>query len=275
MLPNFLVIGAMKGGTTSLHKYLKAHPEVFMPRLKELDFFAAELNWTKGLVWYEAQFEEATSYIATGEASTSYTKHPRYGGVPERMASVVPDAKLIYVVREPMARLRSHYLHEVANGRESRSIADAIRDDPHYVETSLYGMQLARYRDHYPSNMTFVVRSEDLKDRRAETLRSVLRFLLVDDSWTPDFLDEEYNVSAPKSAPGQVESRIRSLPGYRRVADVVPKPLKRKVRAALGTPIETKPADIPAALESELRDRFDEDLHLLRSLVGTFEGWDD
>src|SRR3954463_6324498 len=86
MLPNFLIIGAMKGGTTSLYHYLRPHPEVFMPVTKELHFFVAEKNLLLGPGWYERRFRGAGDAIAVGEASTDYTKYPLYQGVPERIA---------------------------------------------------------------------------------------------------------------------------------------------------------------------------------------------
>src|SRR5204863_2222453 len=85
MLPNFLIIGAQKSGTTSLYRYLQMHPDVFMPRNKEPDFFVAERNWPMGLDWYEAHFAAARDAIAIGEASTTYTMYPHYAGVPERV----------------------------------------------------------------------------------------------------------------------------------------------------------------------------------------------
>src|SRR5437660_1291673 len=87
-LPTFLVIGAMKAGTDALWKYLRGHPQVHMAPTKELDFFAEELNWRRGLGWYEGQFEGAGAAVAIGEASTSYSKHPTHPGVPERIAAL-------------------------------------------------------------------------------------------------------------------------------------------------------------------------------------------
>jgi hypothetical protein len=86
-LPSFLIIGAMKAGTTSLYHYLKSHPQIHMSRIKELDFFVTELNWGRGLDWYSQQFSGiGTNVLAAGEASTNYTKYPRYKGVPERIS---------------------------------------------------------------------------------------------------------------------------------------------------------------------------------------------
>ena len=102
-LPTFLVIGSMKCGTTSLHDYLARHPDVFMSAVKEVNFFVLERTWDKGIDWYRAQFYGR--YQVRGEASQNYTKrHEFEPGVAERIRSLLPNVKLIYIVRDPVAR---------------------------------------------------------------------------------------------------------------------------------------------------------------------------
>src|SRR5688572_24468381 len=113
MLPNFFIIGAMKAGTTSLWQYLRRHPEIFMSKLKEPGYFTEELRWDQGIEWYRSLFDDAGSARAVGEASTSYTKWPRFAGIPARMHALVPEARLIYLVRDPGDRIRSHYIHNL------------------------------------------------------------------------------------------------------------------------------------------------------------------
>jgi hypothetical protein len=102
LLPNLIVIGAMKAGTTSLHAYLSLHPEIFMSANKEPRFFTEEWNWHKGLEWYEAQFPERVTI--RGESTPDYTKLPEIRNVPERIHSLIPDVRLIYLVRDPIDR---------------------------------------------------------------------------------------------------------------------------------------------------------------------------
>ena len=138
-LPNFVVIGAMKAGTVSLRHYLDEHPDVFLGRggtFGEPNFFTAEYNWPRGRGWYESLFDGADQAAAIGECSPSYTMAPAFGGVPERMAQVVPDARLIYLVRDPIARMRSMYMHQVSAGRERRRAEAALLDD-RYLGPSL------------------------------------------------------------------------------------------------------------------------------------------
>lgn len=142
-LPTFVVIGAMKAGTVSLRHYLDEHPDVFVARggtFSEPNFFVAEDNWSRGRGWYESLFDGAGQAAAVGECSPSYTWAHVYAGIPERMAQVIPAARLVYVVRDPIARMQSMYLHQVSAGRERRRAAVALLDD-RYLGPSRYGFQ--------------------------------------------------------------------------------------------------------------------------------------
>src|SRR5687768_8813331 len=102
-LPNLIIIGAMKCGTTSMHGYLRRHRQIEMSGTKELDFFIAGRNWEKGPDWYASQFPGGTAI--RGESSPNYTSALIFPGVPERMHSVVPDARLLFMVRDPVDRI--------------------------------------------------------------------------------------------------------------------------------------------------------------------------
>src|SRR3954454_1582153 len=141
MLPNLIVIGAAKAGTTSLHHYLDLHPQIAMSRWKELDFFSKEFD-RDGLRWYESQFADAP---VRGESSPSYTRHPENPGAAARMASVVPDAKLIYIVRDPVDRyVSSSRSTRHALGKRSRAL-DGDLESEQAFHTSHYAVQLALY----------------------------------------------------------------------------------------------------------------------------------
>ena len=120
-LPDFLVIGAQKAGTTALYAYLRWHPGITGPSWKEVSFF--DRHWWRGEFWYRGQFPLRSGQRLVGEASPSYLFHPL---APERVRSLVPEAKLIALVRDPVDRAYSHYQHEVALGREPLSFEDAL-----------------------------------------------------------------------------------------------------------------------------------------------------
>jgi hypothetical protein len=203
-LPNFLIIGAMKAGTTSLYHYLKAHPEVFMPGVKELDFFVEDINWRRGFSWYMRQFAAAPpGATAIGEASTNYSKHPMHPGVAEKIARHLPAARIIYVLRHPVERIRSHYQHSMAIGREQRDFEEAVLNDPRYITCSLYACQIEQYLEHFEPEQLLILTSEDLRSRRAETIHRVFTFLGIDATYQVPNLDQEFL---------KTEGRIRYSP---------------------------------------------------------------
>lgn len=186
-LPNVIVIGAQKCGTSGLHYYLGLHPEVSVSSPKELNFFIAERNWPRGVEWYRGRFDPAAPVRV--DASPNYTAHPQFDGVPERMASVVPDAKLIYLVRDPLERIAAHWVHNYSKGRHQGELRETILNPKaSYVARSRYAMQLERFLGHYPLERVLVLEQDDLRSRRAETLRTVFAFAGAD----PDFSDRRF-----------------------------------------------------------------------------------
>lgn len=195
-LPDFLVLGAQKAGTTALYAYLRWHPGITGPSWKEVSFF--DRHWWRGEAWYRGQFPLRPGERLVGEASPSYLFHPL---APERARSLVPDAKLIVLLRNPVDRAYSHYQHEVALGREPLSFEDALAaeeertrgeverlvSDPRafsrawwdhtYVARGRYAEQLERWLEAFPREQLLVVATEELGERPAETYAPVLRFL--------------------------------------------------------------------------------------------------
>lgn len=178
-LPTFIIIGAMKAGTSSLYHYLRLHPEVAMAAEKELAYFVSAWNWKRGEAWYRGWFDPSAA--ARGEASPQYTCYPQYPDVPERMHALLPDVRLLYVVRDPVERLVSHYRHNVAKGIEQRPLADALDEpDAVYLVRSQYYRQIERFLRFYERDQLLIVDQADLRDRRRATLQKVFAFLGVD-----------------------------------------------------------------------------------------------
>ena len=198
MLPTFVIIGAMKCGTSSLHRYLSLHPEICMSSIKETNFFIAEKNYARGRPWYESLFNKRAHQY--GEASPSYAKWPRFQGVPQRMHALLPDARLIYLVRDPVARMISQYAHNVASNNETRPIDEALRlpAATHYLAPSQYRTQLEAFLEFYPLQRTLVLSSEELLIERRQTLRRVFEFLGVDSSYQNAKFDVKYHDTGAK-----------------------------------------------------------------------------
>jgi hypothetical protein len=278
-LPNFLVVGAMKAGTTSLYNYLRDHPQIFMPETKEVNFFNPLRNWRLGVQWYEQQFKDANDdVVAIGEASTSYTKFPWINDVPARVSSVLGNIRLIYVVRDPIERIRSHYLHNLSTGQEWRPIEDAIMKDEMYLNISRYSLQIDQYTPYFPRENLLIIESRELRNRRAATLREVFRFLGVDNEWVPPTIDREYYRSTDRSRKAPLLRGIRKIPRVRTLSTYVPGSIK-KVKHALTDRLPTETLDIEKGdvnddLNRRLRESLHDDVSRLRPFMDDdFDGW--
>ena len=128
--PDFIVIGAMKSATTTLHEQLARQPGLFMSVPKEPNFFSDDDNYAQGLGWYSSLFRDAPAGALRGESSTHYTKLPTHPRTVDRMVQALPDVKLIYVMRHPIDRLISQYVHEIAVGRIGVGLNEAIAELP-------------------------------------------------------------------------------------------------------------------------------------------------
>ena len=269
-LPTFVVIGAMKAGTVSLRHYLGEHRCVFMGgggTFGEPNFFIAEDNWPRGRGWYESLFDGAGRAAAVGECSPCYTWAHVHRGVPERMAQVVPEARLVYVVRDPVARMQSMYMHQVSAGRERRRAEVALLDD-RYLGPSRYGFQLAAFLDHFDRGQVLVVASEVLRDRPREALTAVFDHLGVDPAADDPGQQHQDHRSIDKPVP-----RLHDL-GWlpRRQVQLRPRwrPDQRTGLARLLTTRRARPADsaIPPGLRDQLAGRLAPDLRHFERLLG-------
>jgi len=196
-LPDFLIIGAQKAGTTSLCSYLFQHPDVNAPRRKEIHFFDSP-EFSLGPAWYRAHFPRGTQPGITGEASPYYLCHPH---VPRRVHELLPHARLIVLLRDPVERALSHYHHQVRHGRERLSFLDAIDAEPtrlghefermiddenyysdaywgfSYMARGRYGEQLERWFEYFPRESMLVLESTALFSTPESVHLQALEFL--------------------------------------------------------------------------------------------------
>ncbi|MGY1809447.1 sulfotransferase family protein [Blastococcus sp. SYSU D00669] len=281
-LPTFLLIGAMKAGTTSLYHYLSAHPQIAVPQYKAPEFFVAESNWDRGIDWYRKQFPPAGPEVrAVGEASNAYTKYPRYQGVPERIASVLPGVRLVYVVRDPIARIRSHYQTRAAEGSERAPFADAVFDDHIYLDYSRYAMQIEQYLAHFPREQLLVITSEDLRSARGETMRRVYEFVGVEPDFASADLERDYYRTSDRAARSPVPLPLRKFlkrrfPATRRFKELENNTLSavRRLTGRGGERPATAPFEISDAVRAKLVAELEDDVRRLRRyLPEGFDGW--
>ena len=195
-LPDFLILGAQKAGTTALYAYLRWHPTITGPSWKEVSFF--DRHYHRGVPWYRGQFPLRSGGKIVGEASPGYLFHPL---APKRVAATVPGAKLIALVRDPVDRALSHYHHEVALGREPLSFEEALEAeeertrgeeeriarkpgyfshawwDHTYLARGRYAEQLERWLQVFPRERLLVVVSEELAGDPGAAYARVLEFV--------------------------------------------------------------------------------------------------
>lgn len=267
-LPRAIIAGTMRGGTTSLFNYLAGHPQVAPSLVKEVHYF--DLHFGRGPDWYRRQFTARHGSAAAGlEASPYYMCEPR---VPARVRALVPDVKLVFLLRDPVARAFSHYRKNRRDGREPldfRAALDAederlageeprMLDDPAYVSRlhqyysyagrGRYAEQLLRWRAHFPAAQMLAIDAGDLYTDPRRTLARVVEFLGLD-PWEPAAV-EAYNVGGDRAAPpaAAVDLLTAKLAAdQRRLVDLLGWcPSRRPPRAATGHGPD-RPSSIVAA----------------------------
>ncbi|MEW6600607.1 MAG: sulfotransferase [Nitrospirota bacterium] len=264
MLPNLIIIGAMKCGTTSLHNYLNLHPQICMSRGKEPEFFIEEKTWHRGATWYQSLFTRSAQIL--GESSTSYTKYPTFKGVPKRMYSVIPGARLIYIVRNPVQRIVSHYIERYSRRWESRSLEDALADpdDNFYVNCSKYYMQIEQYLDYYPRERIMIIDFDDFRSNKKKVLSDVFAYLEVDSSFDHRELAFLHNPSSGKRRINLLYKLVEPIPVLSRLLNTT--------SGLFSSPIQ-KPV-LKDSLRKALVDVLHDDISKFRVFTGRdFAGW--
>jgi hypothetical protein len=190
-LPNFLVIGAQRAGTTLLHRILEAHPRVFVPsRRKEVHYF--DRYWDRGVDWYAKFFppdDEAGRYDAIGEVTPDYLFDPR---VPLLIHELLPSCRLIVSLRNPVDRAYSSYAHALRSRNEKRKFEDMMSQDEEIVKRGFYSQQLNRYLQLFPKDALLVLIYEEIVSAPIEQLERIRDFLGLERGWQdPDTLMQE------------------------------------------------------------------------------------
>lgn len=206
---DFAIIGAGKSGTTSLFRYLSAHPEIYMPAVKELSFFAYPKYYSRGINWYySTYFLTANHGLLWGEASPAYMM---YAATPQRINQANPAVKLIAILRNPVDRAFSHHQHLVRAGRETRSFGECIDRLVHrgvvaderietsgdwhseYVMDGEYGRLLENYLRHFPREQLKLCFFEDLQSDPVSLVTDLYDWLGVNSQQLPPIIGKVFN----------------------------------------------------------------------------------
>lgn len=263
--PDFIIIGAMKSATSTLHEQLALQPGFFMSTPKEPNFFSDNPVYNLGLDWYSALFSEAEADDICGESSTHYTKLPDYPQTIERMKDYLPSLKLIYVVRHPIDRLISHYIHQWSQNVIKTDINQAIDEFDELINYSRYSMQIIPFIEQYGPENIHIVFSEALRVRPQYELEKVATFLGYNKPviWYDDL--PEQNVSS---------QRVRRFSGYNLIVDnpilawirrsFIPQSLRDRVKNRLT--LKMRP-EIDERHKQKLTHIFNQDLAMLGQML--------
>ncbi len=301
-MPNFLIIGAAKSGTTSLYAYLEQHPQAYLSPKKEPEFFSYEgrevdFNGPKGeeqanhgikqhtpanIEEYRALFRGASDEKAIGEASTMYLYSPQ---APSRIKHYIPKVKLIAIFRNPVDRAYSTFSYLTLHGREPLSeFSQALQEEEtrirnkwtwiyHYKNAGFYYVQLKRYFDMFEQDQIKVYLYEDLRADPLRVIHSVFRFLELDDTFIPN-ISVRYNPSGvPKS---KALSRLtdRSNPVKTVLKPFLPQRIRWRIRAGLQNRNLVERPPLAPEIRRDLIELYREDILKLEDLIGRdLSGW--
>jgi hypothetical protein len=266
--PDYIVIGAMKCGTSTLAAQLGAQQGLFMTTPKEPNYFSDDAVYAQGADWYQNLFAPVASGDLRGEASTHYTKRPDYPDTLARMqAHCGADLRLVYMIRNPMQRLVSHYIHSWSEGEISQPIGAALTQDSRLVDYGRYGWQITPFIEAFGSNSVVLTSLERLRQDPDAELARVAAHIGHKGTVSWDDTLGAQNVSS---------KRTRKLPLHNLLVDnplatalrrtLVPKALRTRIRE--NRQVKDRP-DIPVSLRSYLENLFCEDK---RRLADVFPG---
>jgi sulfotransferase family protein len=265
-LPTFLIIGAMRSGTSTLARTVAQHPQVFLPRGKEVHFF--DHHFDRGVDWYRTWFQGAGSVPAVGEATPTYLYNDK---ARHRMAEILPDSRLIAILRNPVDRAYSHYWHNCRRGREPLSFQEALAVEQRrlaeapqarrgryaYMDRGRYLRQLLAVVDLYPRGALLVLILEEFSRDPVKGLREVWRFLGVDEAFVP---------RRPKGHMNRAR-RYWSLRLHRHLR-MRPRTLSTRVLARLNIRPGPPYRPMDPRLRAELAQRFHEENRALARWLG-------
>ena len=261
-LPDFLLVGAMKCGTTTLAAQLAAQEGIFMATPKEPNFFSDDEIWARGEGWYRGLFAAAAEGELKGEASTHYTKLPTHPATLDRMAGLLKSPKILYMVRNPVERAVSHYIHEWSRGEMGDDPVVSFAHHPEFIAYGRYGMQIAPFVERFGAENVLLTSLEQLTATPREEFARIGAFLGRDVSWRADLGAQ--NVSAERSRKLPMSWLLVDNPvaaALRR--NLVPKSVRTRIRD--GRRIASRP-ELPATLREALETQFAEDRERLAAL---------
>jgi hypothetical protein len=260
MKPNLFLVGSMKSGTTTLHELLAEHPDICMSEPKEPCYFVEpevlRVMWPE--MWALRIWQSEDAYLRLfqgkpnarylGESSTDYSKRPRIDGIVDRIAQYCPNARIVYIMRDPVERTISHYWHMMEHRGETRAPLQAIKEEPHYTEVSDYPTQLVPYIERFGRERVYVLTFEELTRNPAQAVRAVFEWLGVPTDVVPTALTAAHNVTPARVRQQRLGMawlrRLRHSALWDRIGPLVPARLRRLGISLVEKPIARKQVDM-------------------------------
>lgn len=266
-LADFYIIGAMKSATSTLHEQLARRQAFFMSDPKEPNFFNDDRLYPAHMAWYESLFSAATAEQICGESSTHYTKLPTFEHTAERICKHTPNARFVYIMRHPIQRLVSHYIHEWTEGRAGSDISREVLTDPQYVEYSSYARQLTPYLEYFDKTQILPVFFECLTTSKVLELERVARFLGDTSAETFAWHSEvaRTNVSSERMRKSRTRDALLSLRAVRVAKNILPAPVIESVKRIWM--MRRRPV-LSAEATQFVEQRFHADLSKLSDMLG-------
>jgi len=273
-LPTFIVAGTFKAATTSIYDYLKQHPQIFMPEIKEAKYFVYEPHNpehvqarrqkypVRTLDEYRELFGEATDATAIGEASPVYISSLF---ALQQIYQTIPDVQLIFSLRNPIDRAYSAYSMRLRNGYESRPVRQAMQEDAQDFLAKTYYKQLLPWYEHFPAEQIKVVLFEDIKQDAVQVMQEIYQFLGVDRTFVPDVSYHQNIGGVPKSQTRQ--TIVNYLRQFRLLRFYLPKGLRIYFSEFARDNLEKAPP-LPTDIRQMLAELYSEDIAPLSELTG-------
>lgn len=267
MLVDFMMIGAQKCGTTSLATQLAAHPAICFCQEKEPGYFHRVQDWRGDLANYHALYDPQPGQLC-GEASTMYTFRPEWEGTHERLCAYNPNLKLIYIMRDPVERIISHYSHNLVRSLVTDPPEVALANDPRYIDRSRYAMQLAPYLECFGREQILLLVFEEYITDQATAMQAIAEFLGIDPH--AGMAIEE---AAAHKTVGEyylkfsaVEEMVKSGL-FQAVRPYIPEGLRKGVRRRLSNKLDDKPT-FSQALQLQLHQELAPEIAAVEALMG-------
>jgi len=265
-LPDFVIIGAMKAATSTLHSQLGAQPGIFMSTPKEPNFFSDAENWGRGMDWYRGLFARAAPGDLCGESSTHYTKLPDLPDALPRIAELLPDARFLYLMRHPIDRLISHYSHTWLERSIEMPIDAAILRHPELVDYGRYAMQIGPWLAAVGKGRVLPIFMERMASSPQAELERVCRFLGHGGSPVWQAESEAENVSRARLRDSAIRDAVVNHPIVTAIRhNLVPRGVRNWIKRAWQ--MREKP-EIGAELLAQVTAIFDDDLAELGPMLG-------